>query len=437
MVDRSKQSLLKKAVLRFRTGPQRRLRAALAHRRRLRSSATFIAVTGSSGKSTTVGLLAHILEAHAPTKRQVLENTINELIRSLKRLRGGERFVVAELGVGHVGDMKPMATMLQPDVAIVTMVGVEHYSSFRGREGVAREKGELVEALRPTGVAILNADDEFVMEMRARTQARIVTFAKNTPEATYRASAIHVAYPALLSFTLTGGGHSLHLKTPFPGEHFWLPVSAALEFGVPPDVICRQVETFDPVAERCSILRAPDGPVFILDSAKAPNSTLALAFDMLAKAKAPRKRLVLGVISDYAGAQTPIYKKAWRAAREVADEVIFVGKDISHARPSAEDVASGRIIGFETPVAAFEHIRRTAVPDELILIKASKNLHLARLAIAFVRPVRCWEPACGTGADCFTCHGLAVEFDRKSFRRRSLIARLKRRISARLGDTKS
>lgn len=407
----------------------------------MRSGATFVAVTGSSGKSTTVGLLAHILEAHAPTKRQVLENTVNELIRSLNSLQGRERFVVAELGVGHVGNMKPMATMLQPDVAIVTMVGVEHYSSFRGREGVALEKGELVEALRPTGVAVLNADDEFVMSMRARTTARIVTFARDAPEATYRASAIHAAYPELLSFTLTGGGHSLHLKTPFPGEHFWLPVaaavSAALEFGVPPDVICRQVETFAPVAERCSILRAPDGPVFILDSAKAPNSTLGLAFDMLAKANAPRKRLVLGVISDYAGAQTPIYKKAWRAAREVADEVIFVGKDISHARPLADDVASGRIIGFETPLAAFEHIRRTAVPDELILIKASKNLHLARLALAFVRPVRCWEPACGTGADCFTCHGLAVEFDRKSFRRRSLIARLKRRISARLGGTKS
>ncbi len=407
----------------------------------MRSSATFIAVTGSSGKSTTVGLLAHILEAHAPTKRQVLENTVNELIRSIKSLRDRERFVVAELGVGHVGDMRPMATMFQPDIAIVTMVGIEHYSSFRGREGVAREKGELVEALRPAGLAVLNADDEFVMGMRARTTARIVTFGREAQEAKYRVSNIHAAYPKLLTFTLSGGGHRIELKTPFPGEHFWLPATAAvataLEIGVPPDLICRQVETFTPVDERCSILRVPDGPVFILDSAKAPNSTLGLAFDMLASARVPRKRLVLGVISDYAGAQTPIYRKAWRAAREVADETIFVGKDISHARPSAEDVQSGRIIGFDTPRAAFDYIRKTAVPDELILIKASKNLHLARLALAFVRPVRCWEPACGTGADCFKCPGLLVEFDRKAFRKRNMIARLKRRLLVRLGGTKS
>ncbi len=396
-------------------------------------------MTGSSGKSTTVGLLSHILEAHAPTKRQVLENTVNQLIRSLKSLKGSEDFVVAELGVGKIGDMKPMAAMFQPDIAVVTMVGTEHYSAFRGREGVALEKGDLVAALRPAGLAVLNADDEFVTAMGARTTARIVTFGKDASEAKYRVTDIHAAYPELLTFTLSGGGHRIELKTPFPGEHFWLPVTAAvataLEVGVPPDFICRQVATFSPVDERCSILRAPDGPVFILDSAKAPNSTLGLAFDMLAKAKAPRKRLVLGVISDYAGAQTPTYRRAWRAAREVADQVIFVGKDISHARPSPEDVAIGRIIGFDTPFAAFEHIRNTAAPDEVILIKASKNLHLARLALAFVRPVRCWEPACGTGADCFACHGLLVDFDRKSFKRRSLLTRLRRRLPAALGGS--
>ncbi|MFP1646721.1 Mur ligase family protein, partial [Pontitalea aquivivens] len=115
-------------ILRFRTGPQRRLRMWAASRKRARSTSCFVAVTGSSGKSTTVGLLSHILQAHAPTRRQMLSNTVNRLIRTLKYHQPEERFVVAELGVGGKGDMAPMANMLQPDVAIVTMVGTEHYS---------------------------------------------------------------------------------------------------------------------------------------------------------------------------------------------------------------------------------------------------------------------------------------------------------------------
>lgn len=424
------RGILRSAIWRFRTGPQRRALMALASRRRDISKASFIAVTGSSGKSTTVGLLAHILEAHAATKRQVLDNTITQVIRSLRSLRGDEDFVVAELAIEHVGDMKPMATLFRPDVAIVTMVGMEHYASFRGREGVAREKGELVEAVSPQGLAVLNADDDLVMDMKTRTAARIVTFAKDSIDADYRVSAVEAAFPKLLSFTLTGGGGSIHLKTAFPGAHFWVPVAAAaataLELGVPPEIVSRQIASFIPVNERCSILQVPDGPVFILDSAKAPNSTLGLAFDMLGNATAPRKRLVLGVISDYPGAQRPVYKRAWRAAREVADEVIFVGKEISHARPSPDDVESGRIIGFDTPLAAFEYLRKTAIANELILIKASKNLHLSRLALGFVRPVGCWEPTCGTAAYCASCPGLPFKFDRNTLKLRRAKAKLAR-----------
>lgn len=325
-----KGASLRQLIFRFRTGPQRRFRIRNATRRRLKSTAQFIAVTGSSGKSTTVGLLAHILQAHAPTQRQMLNNTVNELIRTLKRLQPDERFVVAELGVGSKGQMAPMANMMQPNAVIVTMVGTEHYSAFRGREGVAEEKGVLLDALTPDGFALLNADDPMVMGMAPRSRARIVTFGKDNIAADYRAKDIHSAFPDTLSFTLVGRGQRLKLKTLFPGAHFWVPVSAAaaaaIELGVPADVIEAQVATFAPVDGRCSVLQAPDGPCFILDCAKAPYGTLDLAFDMLAKAKSPYKRIILGVISDYPGSASQKYRKAWLRAREISDQVIFVGK---------------------------------------------------------------------------------------------------------------
>nr|WP_321511282.1 Mur ligase family protein [uncultured Celeribacter sp.] len=408
-------------IQRFRTGPQRRMRMRQASRARERSTACFVAVTGSSGKSTTVGLLSHILQAHAPIRRQMLNNTINSLIRTLKRHQPDERFVVAELGVGSKGNMAPMANMFRPDVAIVTMIGTEHYSAFRGREAVAREKGDLLEALRPEGFALLNADDDMVLEMASRSSARIVTFGKDNPHVDYRIENVHAAFPDLLSFTIAGRGQRLEVKTQFPGAQFWMPVAAAataaLELGVPAELIARQIETFAPVEGRCNLVRVPGGPTFILDTAKAPNGTLELAFDMLAQAKAPRKRLILGVISDYPGDSARRYRRAWNYTREITDQVIFVGRKISYAKPAKEDVESGRIIGFATPQEVFEHIKVTAQPDELILIKGSGNLNLARIALGFVQPVQCWEAACGMGGDCFTCPGLLVPFDRKALKR--------------------
>lgn len=419
---------LRQMILRFRTGPQRRLRMWTASRKRERSTACFVAVTGSSGKSTTVGLLSYILRGHAPTRSQILDNTVNRLIRTLKSHRPEERFVVAELGVGGKGDMSPMANMLQPDVAIVTMIGTEHYSAFRGREAVAEEKGALLDALRPDGFALLNADDPMVMGMAPRSRARIVTFGKDNPDADYRVENVHAAFPDLLSFTMIGHGQRFEVKTQFPGAQFWMPVAAAtaaaLELGVPAHLIAAQVATFSPVDGRCSVLNVPGGPTFILDTSKAPDGTLGLAFDMLARANMPRKRLILGVISDYPGSRSARYRKAWLHAREIADQVIFVGSNIAYAKPTPEDIENGRILGFATPQEAFAHVKATAQEDELILVKGSGNMHLARIAFGFVQPVRCWEPACGMGGDCFTCHGLLLPFDAKALKRHKKLGRL-------------
>ncbi|MFP1646641.1 Mur ligase family protein, partial [Pontitalea aquivivens] len=301
-------------------------------------------------------------------------------------------------------------------------------SAFRGREAVAEEKGALLDALRPDGFALLNADDPMVMGMAPRCRARIVTFGKDNPDADYHVENVHAAFPDMLSFTIVGRGQRLEVKTQFPGAQFWMPVAAAtaaaLELGVPAQLIAARILTFSPVDGRCSVLPVPGGPTFILDTTKAPDGTLDLAFDMLAQAKIPRKRLILGVISDYPGSGSPRYRRAWLRAREIADQVIFVAKDISHAKPTSEDVENGRILGFATPQEAFEHVKATAQPDELILIKGSGNLHLARIALGFVQPVQCWEPACGMGGDCFTCPGLLVQFDGNALKRKKKLGRL-------------
>lgn len=366
---------------------------------------TCIGVTGSSGKSTTTALLGHILAGVGKVRGNSDANTYGTLIRTLSRMPRDTRFVAAECGVGRIGHMEPMARMLQPDVAIVTLVALEHKSEFRTREAIAAEKGLLVEALRPDGLAILNADDPLVRAMGDRTSARVVTFGLEA-NATYRAINVRVGLPERLSFTVTSPKGEVNLRSKFVGEHFWLPVlaaaTAALELGVPTDVVADRVASFEPLVAAGGTIAITGGPLFVLDTTKAPWHSVPLAFDMVRRATAPRRRIVLGHMSDFAGSDQK-YRDAYRLARAAADEVIFVGSHSHRSRASDEDHATGRFHAFATPLEVIDHLRATAVPGEVILLKGSVDLHLERLALAFREDVRCWVVSCGKKQGCLAC----------------------------------
>jgi UDP-N-acetylmuramoyl-tripeptide--D-alanyl-D-alanine ligase len=412
---------------------RQRLRVYRARRARSKSKATFIGVTGSSGKSTVTALLGHILAGHGSVHSQILANTIKALVAMLyKRMKkdGEVDYVVFEAGASGVGSIKPMADMLLPHVAVVTMVRLEHLGAFRTLENVAQEKRALVDALQPGGFAVLNADDPHVLGMAAGTRHRSVTFGLSE-QADYRASDIHAAYPDRLKLSIHWRGGALALETPFPAEHFWLPTAAAvataLELGVPADKIAARVATFQPLGNRCQVLVTEGGPQFLVDAAKAPWHSINLAFDMMAKATADRKRIVLGQISDYAGS-TRKYHHAYQTAREIADQVIYTGDNAHRSGAGQADRDSGRFLELRTPKEVCDHIKRTAVAGELILLKSSTNLHLERIALAWTHDVKCWIPVCGKREGCVTCGLFEVPFeDHRDFvRKRRRAHRLRR-----------
>lgn len=392
------------------------LRVYRARRARSRSKATFIGVTGSSGKSTATALLGHILAGHGSVYPQVLANTIKSLVATLyKRMKknGEVDYVLFEAGASGVGSIKPMAEMLLPHVAVVTMVRLEHLGAFRTLENVALEKRALVDGLQPGGLAVLNADDPHVLGMAAGTRHRVVTFGLSE-QADYRASDIHASYPDRLKLSIHWRGGVLELKTPFPAEHFWLPTAAAVatafELGVPAEKIAARVATFQPLRNRCQVLVTEGGPQFLVDAAKAPWHSIDLALDMMAKANVGRKRIVLGQISDYAGS-TRKYHFAYKTAREIADQVIYTGDNAHRSGAGQADRDSGRFVELRTPKEVSDYIKKTAVAGELILIKSSSNLHLERVALAWTHDVKCWVPVCGKREGCDTCGLYEVPFE--------------------------
>ncbi|MEI9405855.1 Mur ligase family protein [Mesorhizobium argentiipisi] len=416
-----------------------RLRRYRANRARAQSKAVFIGITGSSGKSTATSLLGHILAGHGTVHTQVLANTLNALVRTLyKRMKrvGEFDYVVFEAGAYEPGSIRGMAQMLKPDVALVTMIRLEHVGKFRTLEAVAQEKRALVDALEPGGIAVLNCDDPYVLAMAAGAKCRIATFGQ-FGNADYRVTDVYAAYPELLRLSLHWRGGVLDIRAPFPGEQFWLPVAAAaaaaLELGVPAEKVVARLASFEPLPNRCKVQKTDGGPQFLVDTAKAPWHSIDLALDMMAKARAARKCIVLGQISDYVGS-TRKYGTAYGIARDIAEEVIYTGDNAHRSRASQADRDSGRFVELRTPKEVSDHIKQTAVPGELILLKSSSNLHLERIALAWTHDVRCWIPACGKKEDCQTCGLFDVPFqEHKSFVADRRLERRKDRLGRLLG----
>ena len=220
-----------------------------ARYKRSTSSALFIGITGSSGKSTTTSLLSHILADRGRVHTQLFENTIHKLPRTLRDLPSDADFVVAEVGIGN-GRMARMAKLLRPNVTIVTKVGMEHRSAFRTLEAIAQEKGWLVEAVSESGIAFLNADDPNVMAMAQRCRARIVTFGRSEG-ADYRVLEADAGFPGTLTVRVRCAKGVFLLKTPFVSEEFWLATviafAASLELGVDPQAAVGRISSFPPI----------------------------------------------------------------------------------------------------------------------------------------------------------------------------------------------
>ena len=393
---------------------------------RRRSGATFIAVTGSSAKGTTAALISHILSGVAPVGAQIGNNNYRSHEASLQTAPLVS-FFISEAGTRGPGTLQPILDLVRPTVGVVTLVALEHKSAFRSIEAVAEEKQKLVEALPAHGLAVLNYDDARVVSMSSRTKARTVTFGKTGGD--YVVSDARCERPEALSLTITHDRQAFELTTSLTGSHFSLPVAAAFacthQLGIAPAVIAARIASFTTVFARCSVHRVENGPVIINDASKAPSHSIHLAFDMLAGFQAPRKRIVLGTISDGSGSDR-LYPRAYRAARAVADQVVFIGEHSHRSKATAEEIADGRFVRFETVQQAADFLKDSAIADEIILVKGAGKLHLERLVMTFFAPVRCWKDICGRRTHCIAimgrgCSLYATPFDQHKAARQSLV----------------
>jgi UDP-N-acetylmuramoyl-tripeptide--D-alanyl-D-alanine ligase len=301
---------------------------AREHRRAFRGKV--IGISGSAGKTSTKDLLTLLLGGEAGGVLATEGNLNNHLgvPLTLTRLEAAHKFAVVEAGISLPGEMKSLADMIEPDVAIITLVAPAHTQDLGGIEGVAREKAVLPAAVRPTGVAIFpkqTAEFPAFRELGVRTlvveRAEVVRPAQPPHDKVFFAvshrgaeTAVALAYGAGQPMTFTCQRVSDGMA-----QNAAIAVCAALGLGVARDVIQARFAGWKPGKLRGEI-RHEDGKLLYLDCYNANPASMADALATFADvAPAGEPRLyVLGCMEEL-GDQAAAYHHALGRAISLRD----------------------------------------------------------------------------------------------------------------------
>lgn len=345
----------------------------------------FVAVTGSCGKTTTTLLVEHLLKATGASVAAGRNfNSGRYLLRTMARLRRPVDFVVQEVSGHKPGAIARVTDHLKVDVAVVTTIGHDHGTAFGvpyadAPDAIAAEKGTLVEAVPPTGLACLNADDPRVAAMAARTRARVVTYGRS-PGADLRATNVDARYPGRLRFDLDVGGRIVPVATRFVGT-IMLPnvlATLAVVHGMGRDLAAaaRALAEVEPEPLHMSVVQGPSGRTWVLDTFKAPYwSTQILAAD-LAEIGGRGTLFVLGEMSDMRNDASRRYAGIMRTAASAVDRVILCGRAVGAGARAQREGYANVAVGADLPEVAR---LIAASPERLVILKANSKQHLEQV----------------------------------------------------------
>ncbi len=346
----------------------------LARRARLRLPGTVVGVTGSAGKTTTKEMLAAMLLGSFRVGKN--EGNLNNHIGlplSILRQRPTEQVYVFEMGMNHLGEIRFLASIARPQVAVVTNVGAAHIENLGSREAIALAKRELVESLPPDGVAVVNADDRFAARFGEIHPGRTVTFGLSEG-ADFRVEALEMGENG--SRFRIG---ATQFETPVAGKHSVLNVAAAVavgsELGVPAAAMAERARALQPGKMRGE--RQEHNGVTILNDCYNSNPDAAEAMlEYAALLPAGRRIAVLGEMRELGSWSTELHRGVGeRAAALGFDLVIGVTGDAAALAEAARGGGADALF-FPGPTEAGAALAGLTRPGDLVLFKGSRGTRM-------------------------------------------------------------
>ena len=344
-----------------------------------------VGVTGSAGKTSTKDIIAAMLSVAMPVGKSIgnLNNHVGVPL-SLLRLPREARVAVIELAMNHAGEIQHLSTIARPQIGVVTNVGHAHIEAFDSIEGIARAKRELIEALPPDGVAVLNADDPLVARFREVHPGRSVTFGLGEG-AGVRAHNVEFTGQGLC-FQVDG----VRFESPLIGRHNLLNLLAGIAvaglFGIHPRQLQEVVKQFTTGPMRGE--RFLHHGILIFNDCYNSNPDAARAMiDVLRDTPAKRRIAVLGEMLELGRWAGSLHREVGRyVASSGIDVLVGIRGEACHLVDAAKEAgqAVDAAFFFSDPAQAGVELRHIVQPGDVILFKGSRGTHVERALERFL-----------------------------------------------------
>ncbi|MCP4627162.1 MAG: UDP-N-acetylmuramoyl-tripeptide--D-alanyl-D-alanine ligase [bacterium] len=352
---------------------------------RRRSKARVVGITGSNGKTTTRQMTTAVVSQQYNTLATA-GNFNNEigLPLTLLNLEPAHQVAVVELGTNNPGEIARLAAICTPDIGVITNIGPAHLEGLGSIEGVAKEKGSLLDGLRTTGTAVLNADDRRILQLARQSRREIVLYGLSA-DAAVRGSRVKEAENGI-SFTLNLAQENISIRLGTPGRFMVTNALAAAavgnQLGLSPGTIRAGLEAFTPVGGRMNILQLPNGIHIIDDTYNANPDSMNAALTTLKTMRAGSRAVFV------AGDMLELGDRAPALHSQLGSAAALSGINRLYARGEfADRVASGAraegLSATNTLTGSRDEIIADLIkwlqPGDWVLVKGSRGMAMEKV----------------------------------------------------------
>jgi UDP-N-acetylmuramoyl-tripeptide--D-alanyl-D-alanine ligase len=360
------------------------LQAIGRQQRQAHSALRVVGVTGSIGKTTTKEAIAAVLSAAHPTlKSEGKYNNEIGLPLTLTRLAPDHAYAVLEMGMYALGEIALLCDIAAPTIGVVTNVEPVHLERLGTLERIAEAKSELVRALPPDGLAVLNGDDPRVRAMAEMAACTSITYGLGDGN-DYRAVDIVTSGLDGVRFRVLGPGGGVRMHASTLGRHQVMNLLAATAIGRAEGL------AWEAIAEAVSamgqgirlIARQGGGGIQILDDTynASPAATIG-ALEVLG-AVAGRRVAVLGDMLELGAMEEEGHAKVGRYAAAATDLLVTVGEGARLIARAARSAGLALVWEVGSNAQAIDLLAGTLQAGDTVLVKGSRGMAMEEIVAA-------------------------------------------------------
>ena len=346
----------------------------------------FIGITGSVGKTSTKEMVASVLGQHMNTLK-TMGNFNNEigLPLTVLNLDSSYKAAVLEMGMSGFGEISRLTSIVKPDIAIITNIGMSHIEKLGSRQNILKAKLEILEGLNSRGLVILNGDDKLLSGMRGLLGFRTKYFGMEEG-VDYKAENIRLVGEKGSYFEFRTDGIDYEVYVPAPGIHnvynALAAIATAVELNIPVEEIIKGIGEYIPEKMRLNIIDLQDIKI-IDDTYNANPQSMEAAINVLKDVgQNSRKIAVLGDMLEMGGwADKAHFEIGKLAFSKNINYIITVGNKAEKIAEGALESGANpeKIKAFQNNSQAWEFLRKLVAPGDVILVKGSRSMKMEEI----------------------------------------------------------